>query len=33
LISSGLLEETSGRLRTTPAGRPLLNAILREIFA
>jgi oxygen-independent coproporphyrinogen-3 oxidase len=33
LISSGLLEETQGRLRTTDAGRPLLNAILREIFA
>lgn len=33
LISSGLLEEMQGRLRTTAAGRPLLNAILREIFA
>jgi oxygen-independent coproporphyrinogen-3 oxidase len=33
LIFSGLLEESQGRLRTTAAGRPLLNAILREIFA
>jgi oxygen-independent coproporphyrinogen-3 oxidase len=33
LISSGLLEESRGMLRTTAAGRPLLNAILREIFA
>jgi hypothetical protein len=33
LISSGLLEESAGRLRTTASGRPLLNAILREIFA
>jgi oxygen-independent coproporphyrinogen-3 oxidase len=33
LISSCLLEESQGRLRTTPAGRPLLNAILREMFA
>jgi oxygen-independent coproporphyrinogen-3 oxidase len=33
LIFSGLLKESQGRLRTTAAGRPLLNAILREIFA
>jgi oxygen-independent coproporphyrinogen-3 oxidase len=33
LISSGLLEESAGRLRTSASGRPLLNAILREIFA
>ena len=33
LIESKLLEVTAGRLRATPAGRPLLNAVLREIFA
>jgi oxygen-independent coproporphyrinogen-3 oxidase len=33
LIDDGLLEEHGGRLRTTQRGRPLLNAVLREIFA
>lgn len=29
----GLVERTAGRLRLTPAGRPLLDAILRELLA
>lgn len=33
LIESGLLERRGERLCATPAGRPLLNAVLREIFA
>jgi len=33
LISYGLLEVHGGHLRASPAGRPLLNAVLREIFA
>ncbi len=33
LVEVGLLELFDGRLRATPAGRPLLNAVLREIFA
>ena len=33
LLEMDLLEVTEGRFRTTPKGRPLLNAILREILA
>ena len=33
LIDMGLLQNEAGRLRTTLQGRPVLNAILREIFA
>ncbi|MDM7255641.1 MAG: coproporphyrinogen III oxidase, partial [Paracoccus sp. (in: a-proteobacteria)] len=29
----GLVQKTAGRLRTTEAGRPVLNAILRELAA
>ncbi len=29
----GLVERTAGRLRLTPSGRPLLNAILRDLVA
>ena len=32
LVSDGLLETTDTQLRTTPKGRPLLNAILRELL-
>ncbi len=33
LINDNLLEIRSERIRTTPKGRPLLNAILRELLA
>ena len=33
LVSDGMLVRTATRLRTTPAGRPLLNAILGRILA
>jgi oxygen-independent coproporphyrinogen-3 oxidase len=33
LVNSGLLEVNDARLQASPAGRPLLNAVLREIFA
>jgi len=33
LVSDGLLYTTAERIRTTPKGRPLLNAILRELLA
>ena len=33
LTDSGLLEMNGGRLRLTPDGRPLLNAVLRELLA
>ncbi|MGI1662170.1 radical SAM family heme chaperone HemW [Palleronia sp. KMU-117] len=33
LISDGLLEDRTGRLTATARGRPLLNAVLRAIFA
>ena len=33
LSEYSLLEHTEGRLRLTPEGRPLLNAILRELLA
>lgn len=33
LIDIGLLESSSDSLRTTPAGRPVLNFILRELLA
>ena len=29
----GLVELADGRLRLTPAGRPLLDAVLRELLA
>ena len=31
LAGHGLIETTAGRLRVTPAGFPLLNAIVREV--
>lgn len=31
LLELGMVERTEGRLRTTEAGRPVLNAILREL--
>jgi oxygen-independent coproporphyrinogen-3 oxidase len=33
LVSDGLLEKRDGRLAATRSGRPLLNAVLRAIFA
>ncbi|MCV6594398.1 MAG: radical SAM family heme chaperone HemW [Silicimonas sp.] len=33
LVEDGLLEVTSDKIRTTARGRPLLNAILRELLA
>ena len=33
LADLGMVERSDGRLRTTRAGRPLLNAILREFAA
>ena len=33
LVDIRLLERADGRVRTTPAGKPLLNAILRELLA
>ena len=33
LVEEGLVEMSDDRLRTTPRGRPLLNAILRQILA
>ncbi len=33
LLASGLLELHGERLRASPTGRPLLNAVLREMFA
>jgi oxygen-independent coproporphyrinogen-3 oxidase len=33
LLASGLLELHGDRLRASPTGRPLLNAVLREMFA
>lgn len=33
LVDDGLIETTPERIRTTPKGRPLLNAILRELLA
>ena len=33
LVSDGLLDTTAERIRTTPKGRPLLNAVLRELLA
>lgn len=33
LVEAPLLEQTNGRLRLTPTGRPLLNAVLRELLA
>jgi len=32
LIESGHLETSHGRLRTTPLGRPVLNAVLRDLL-
>ncbi|MBV0913520.1 radical SAM family heme chaperone HemW [Anianabacter salinae] len=31
MVDAGLVEQEAGRLRVTPRGRPLLNAVLREI--
>ena len=33
LAGLGLVESDGGRLRTTPAGRPLLDAVLRRLLA
>ena len=33
LVDLGMVERGNGRLRTTRAGRPLLNAILRDLAA
>jgi oxygen-independent coproporphyrinogen-3 oxidase len=33
LEGMGLVALGDGRLRATPAGRPLLNAVLRELLA
>ena len=33
LVADGLLQDRDGRLRATPAGRPVLNALLRHLLA
>ena len=33
LIQIGMLRREDGVIKTTPAGKPLLNAVLRELLA
>jgi hypothetical protein len=33
LVDLGLLDSTNGRLRTTRAGRPVLDAVLRRLLS